>query len=65
MASTIYIRPETRSRIEKHKPPSWPLVDYLEFLSRLHSEMDQVEKAQREYDFQCWLKARREADNVL
>lgn len=60
MARTIYIRPVTRARMDQHKPPSWSLADYLEFLSLLHSDMDELEKAQQQYSFQLWLSEQKE-----
>jgi hypothetical protein len=58
MAKTVYIRDDDREKMGRNKPPSWPLVDYLGFLASLHDEMDQIERAQREYDYQQYLVAK-------
>lgn len=59
MARTVYIRDEDRAMMEKNKPTSWPLVDYLGFLASLHNDMDECERAQRQYDYQRYLAAKR------
>ena len=56
MAQTIYIRPDVRALIDKNKPETWTLSDYLFFLAVLHDDMDEVERAQRQYDFQNWMR---------
>lgn len=56
MAHTIYIRPDVRELIDQNKPAGWTLSDYMFFLAVLHDDMDELERAQRQYDFQLWLK---------
>lgn len=56
MAHTMYIRPDVRELHDKNKPEGWTKSDYNLFLAHLHDDMDELERAQRQYDFQLWLK---------
>lgn len=60
MAHTIYIRDDVRELIDQNKPETWSLSDYLFFLAVAHDDMAPRERAQRQYDFQLWIKEYKE-----